>query len=102
MPTSYIAAKTAADETGAEITVGSSPLGISCFGAHGSELVGKVMQKNSDSSFTPLKSAFDPSKAPHDVTLTGIQAALSIDKPGVYKIYKVATTGVAGIDTDEV
>ena len=97
--TQYIAADTLPDATGADIVV-SSPVGVSCYGAQGSEIVGSVMKKNSDGSYDPLRSRIDPHKTPVEVKLTGIQSAFTLTKPGTYKIIKESTNGTAGIDTE--
>jgi len=95
----YIAAKTAADNTGADITV-TTAMGVSCYGMRGVELVGVLLTKNSDGTYTRTKDRIDPSKAPVDVILSGAMKDFTITKPGTYKIEKFETVGTAGIDIE--
>jgi len=95
----YIAAKTEADATGADFTV-DTPVGVSCYGAWGSEIVGTVMKKNSDGTYKPLTSRINPNASSVDVKVRGDQEDFVIVKPGTYMIEKHATNGVAGIDIE--
>lgn len=94
-----IAAQTTA-ATSSDFTV-SSPLGISCYGAQGSEICAIIYRKNSDGTYSPLTSRIDPNRASVQVTLVGnIQDAFAITRPGTYKVKKPPTDGTVGIDTE--
>lgn len=93
-----IIAKTAA-ETSADFTV-TTGSGVSCYGMDGSEHVGKVEQKNSDGTYTSLKSRIDPNKQAIDVSLDGIVTSFVITKPGTYRLVKAVTIGTVGVDID--
>ena len=95
----YIAPKTAADNSGSDITV-TSAVGVSCYGMHGAEIVGVLLTKNSDGTYTRTKDRIDPSKSPVDVILSGTMKDFTITKPGTYKIEKFETVGTVGIDTE--
>lgn len=97
----YIAAKTAADKTGADITVGATPVKVSFYGNKGKETVGQVLEKSSDGTYTTFRSKIDESKAAVAIRLSNHLGSFSITAPGVYKIEKFETIGVAGIDVTE-
>lgn len=97
----YIAASTAASN-GADFTV-ETAVGVSCYGMIGSEIVGRVEEKNSDGTYKTLTSRMNPNQTPVNVILSGNYLEdFSIVKPGTYRIVKLATKGVVGIDTEGV
>ena len=71
---------------------------ISCYGMDGSEVVGTVYQKNSDSSYTALKAIFDPAKTEVNVVLSGLKLNIPIVSPGEYGFLKLKTEGTVGVD----
>jgi len=95
----YIAANTAA-ATGDDFIVDTS-VGVSCYGMLGSEVVGKVELKNSDGTYKTLTSRINPNQTPVDVILSGNYLEdFVIVKPGTYRITKLLTKGVVGIDIE--
>lgn len=94
----YIAPSTSASD-GADFTV-STAVGVSCYGMNGNEIVGKVMKKNSDNTYTALKSRVNPNQSAVEVVLSSTLEDFTITKPGTYKIVKFATVGTVGIDTE--
>lgn len=95
----YITAKTAADTTGADIVV-TTKMGVSCYGMVGQEVVGVLLTKNSDGTYTRTTDRINPIKEPIQIILSGALKDFSIDKPGTYKIEKFETVGTVGIDTE--
>ncbi len=98
----YISARTAAVAIGdaTEFTVTTST-GVSCYGAHGDEVVGQVYKKNSDDTFSLLNARTNPAANPRPVVLTGRHMAFPIVQAGTYKIVKQLTKGTVGIDIEE-
>ncbi len=95
----YIAANKSA-VTGIDFIVANS-MGVSCYGMIGCEVVGKVELKNSDGTYKTLTSRINPNQTPVDVILSGNHLEdFTIVKPGTYRIVKLATKGLVGIDTE--
>lgn len=85
---------------GADFTVAAgSPVGLSCYGG-GSGAIGRVEQKNSDGSYTPLMARLDPAKAPVQVVLSGLMSSLTVVKPGTFRVVKFSSAEDTGIDKD--
>lgn len=97
----YIAPATAASN-GDDFIVSTS-VGISCYGMIGSEVVGKVEIKNSDGTYKTLTSRINPNQTPVDVVLSGNHLEdFVIVRPGTYRITKLKTKGIVGIDIEGV
>lgn len=95
----YIAPSTTASN-GADFTV-STAVGISCYGMIGSEVIGRVEEKNSDDTYKTLTSRINPNQTPVDVILSGNYLEdFTITKPGTYRIVKLVTKGTVGIDKE--
>ena len=101
-----IAATTAAVAAGAtnEFTSDGSAM-ITCFNAADNidygEVVGTVMKKNSDGSYSELYSRFDLAKKPVIVKLTGGQMALPLAGKGTYAFKKAVTSVAVAVDVEE-
>ena len=101
MGTAYISPTTLADDTGADITVGATSVGIEFFGQDGNEIVGVLKRKSSDGNYYRFRAKIADNKSATEVMLCQSLGDFSITKPGIYKIEKFATKGTAGIDIVE-